>query len=152
GSYSVSRGPRPCPSLSRPRLGPQHEWKDDRHRLPFRAGIHDSGPGCLSRELQQFREEQAAKTDSFSSQGRRGLAKKRRGPGGMTADSLWLALADLDPGSSQFDQPLEEIGSGAFPAGRVPERLPGLVRLPVIAVVPQVDSPQVGVVVLPTLR
>ena len=50
-----------------------------------------------------------------------------------------LTLADLDAGRRQLDQALEQVGRRPAAAVRVPERFPGLVGLPVVAGVEELD-------------
>ena len=57
-----------------------------------------------------------------------------------------LALTDLDAGRRKLDQAPQHLGRGTAAAMSVPERLPRLVRLPVVARVEQLDAAMVGAV------
>src|SRR5579864_6101899 len=50
----------------------------------------------------------------------------------VVRDPRWLPFAHLDTGRREFDQRLEQVGRRAPPPVRMPERLPDLVRFPVI--------------------
>jgi hypothetical protein len=52
-------------------------------------------------------------------------------------------LTKLDTGSGQFDEALEKIGLSPRSSTRNPHLLPGLVSLPIKAMVEQVDAEQI---------
>ena len=62
----------------------------------------------------------------------------------MMANPLLSSLPSLDTDGGKLDQRLEERSNVTLTATGMPDSLPCLVRFPVIAMVEQVDSQQIG--------
>lgn len=67
------------------------------------------------------------------------LIQQFSGTFGVCADSVGASLADFHTSGGQFNERLEKNGGRAGASGRVPERLPGLVRLPIKSMIKKVD-------------
>ena len=72
-------------------------------------------------------------------------------PGSRGSPPQWLPFADLDPRRREFDECLEQVGRRPSAPVGMPEPLPDLVRLPVIALVEQRDPAQIGVRAAPII-
>src|SRR5262249_73421 len=69
----------------------------------------------------------------------------------MGEHSRWFTFEVLHTSSRQLDQPLEERRCRSRASGRVPETFPGLVCLPVEAVIEQIEAAEVIVPVHPAV-
>jgi hypothetical protein len=68
------------------------------------------------------------------------LLKQFFGARGVASNAAWPPLSRFKAGGGQADQRLEKLTRWAFSSTSMPQGLPRFVRLPVVAVVEQVNS------------